>query len=378
MKRALLALSLVVAASAAQAQSLDPYANLKSYAAKVLPRCPGGTITVEPVNSAGPANFTPYVLTQRSTDQYCGTQKYLLYSSKSQQVVIGSVIPLPNDQRPIATRISEEATRLLGKQVTATVSPFPLADGLKGVSITRMTPYGQFSYNGFTDANSQFLIVGSRGMMNSDPAKALRETLGASKAMRRGNANAKVEILEISDFQCPTCARAHEKLEPVIRQNLSKMNYVRIDLPLFEHHEWAVPAAMGARALQKVAPDKYWNYVDYVFKNQEEISKRKIDDVVKEWMEDNDVSWTEIAKTYNSKTERQALLDQVSRAFAIGIAATPTFVVNGQIMGFGPDGQFTMDAITKAVGATAPAPAKPAAKPAAAKPAAKRAKKPAK
>ena len=377
MKRALLALSLVVAASAAQAQSLDPYAHLKSYAAKVLPRCPGGTITIEPVSSAGPANFTPYVLTQRSSDQYCGTQKYLLYSSKSQQVVVGTVIPLPNDQRPIATRISEEATRLLGKQVTATVSPFPLADGLKAVSITRMTPFGQFAYNGFTDANNQFLIVGSRGMMNSDPAKALRETLGASTAMRRGNPKAKVEILEISDFQCPTCARAHEKIEPIIRQNLSKMSYVRIDLPLFEHHEWAVPAAMGARALQKVAPDKYWSYVDYVFKNQEEISKRKIDDVIKEWMEDNDVPWAEIAKTYNSKTERQALLDQVSRAFSIGIAATPTFVVNGQIMGFGPDGQFTMDAITNAIGA---APAKPAAaaKPAGGKPAVKPATKPAK
>jgi protein-disulfide isomerase len=113
------------------------------------------------------------------------------------------------------------------------------------------------------------------------------------------------------------------------------MNYVRIDLPLFEHHEWAIPAAMGARALQKVAPNKYWAYVDYVFKNQELIGKRKIDEVVREWMEDNDVDWNAIAKVYNSKSERQALLDQVSRAFAVGVAATPTFVVNGQILGFG-------------------------------------------
>ncbi|HEX6100881.1 MAG TPA: thioredoxin domain-containing protein [Thermoanaerobaculia bacterium] len=362
MKRALLALTLVLTAAAAQAQSLDPYAHLKSYAAKVLPRCPGGTLTLQPAPGPGPANFNVYGVTLRSSDQYCGSQKYLLHSPKSQQVVLGSVIPLPNDGRPVATRISEEATRLLGKQVTANVSPFPLADGLKAVAITRMTPFGQFAYNGFTDANSQFLIIGFRGMLNSDPAKALRETLGAPTAMRRGNEKAKVEILEISDFQCPTCARAHEKIEPIIRQNISKMNYVRIDLPLFEHHEWAIPAAMGARALQKVAPDKYWSYVDYVFKNQEEIGKRKIDDVVREWMEDNDVSWAAISKIYNSKTERQALLDQVSRAFAVGIAATPTFIVNGQIMGFGPEGTFTMDAIKSAVGATGTAAAKKPAK----------------
>jgi protein-disulfide isomerase len=360
MKRALFAITLLLTAAAAQAQSLDPYAHLKAYAAKVLPRCPGGTLTVEPLSSAGPANFKSYVATLRSSDQYCGSQKYLLHSTKSQQVFLGTVIPLPNDARPVGTRVGEEASRLLGKPVTATVSPFPLADGLKSVAITRMTPYGQFSYNGFVDANNQFLMIGFRGTMNSDPTKSLRETLGAATAMRRGNAAAKVEVLEISDFQCPTCARAHEKIEPIIQQNLSKMNYVRIDLPLFEHHEWSIPAAMGARALQKVAPAKYGAYVDYVFKNQEEIGKRKIDDVVREWMEDNDVDWAAISKIYNSKTERQALLDQVSRAFAVGIAATPTFVVNGQIMGFGPEGTFTMEAIRSAVGAKTTAAKKPA------------------
>jgi protein-disulfide isomerase len=359
MKRALLAITLL-ATSIAQAQSLDPHAHLKAYAAKVLPRCPGGTLAIEPAH--GPANFAAYIVTLRSSDQYCGSQKYLLHSPKSQQVVIGSVIPLPNDQRPVAVRVTEEATRLLGKQVTATVAPFPLADGLKAVAITRQTPFGQFAYNGFVDANNQYLIIGFRGSMSSDPAKTLRETLGAATAMRRGNPAAKVEILEISDFQCPTCARAHEKIEPIIQQNLSKMNYVRIDLPLFEHHEWSIQAAMGARALQKVAPAKYWAYVDYVFKNQEEIGKRKIDDVVREWMEDHDVDWTAIAKIYNSKTERQALLDQVSRAFAVGVAATPTFVVNGQILGFGPEGTFTMDAIRSAVGATKAAAAKKPAK----------------
>ncbi len=362
MKRALLLAIALLTAAAAHAQSRDPYANLKNYAARVLPRCPGGTLTLEPMNTAGPANFNAYVVTLRSSDQYCGTQKYLLHSPKSHQVVIGTVIPLPNDARPINTRVSEEASRLLGKPMTANVAPFPLPDGLKAVAITRATPFGQFAYNGFVDANNAFLIVGFRGSMKSDPAKELRETLGTASAMRRGNKDAKVEILEISDFQCPTCARAHEKIEPLIKQNLSKMSYVRIDLPLFEHHEWAMSAAMGARALAKVAPAKYWSYVDYVFKNQEEIGKRKIDDVVKEWMEDNDVSWPAIAKIYNSKAERQALLDQVSRAFAVGVAATPTFVVNGQIMGFGPDGSFTMDAIRNAIGVTTTAPAKKPAK----------------
>lgn len=355
MKRALLTVTLLLCPAAAQAQSLDPNAALKAYAAKVLPRCPDATVTFEALKPPAPANFVPYMLTLRSSDQHCGSQKYVLYSPKSQQVLIGSVIPLPQDNRPTSFRVSEEATRLLGKQVTANIAPFPLADGIKAVSIVRQTPYGPFGYNGFVDASDQFLIVGFRGTLTTDPTKALRETLGATGAARRGNAASKIEILEVSDFQCPTCARAHEKIEPLIQKNLAKLNYVRIDLPLFEHHEWSIPAAMGARALQRVAPAKYWQYVDYIFKNQEAIGKQKIDDVIKNWVEDNDVDWAAFQKVYASRAERQALLDQVSRAFAVGVASTPTFLVNGQIMGFGPEGAFTMDAIAKAIGVPAPA-----------------------
>lgn len=361
MKRALLVISLIVSAAVAQAQRLpsaaDQVGALREYAGKVLPRCPAGVLTLEPVQGgAGPANFTAYVATVRSDDKYCGTQKYLLFSPKTQQVLIGSVIPVEKDGRPIADRLSDKATELLGKKVKATVAPFPLPDGLKAVSITNATPYGLFSYSGYVDQSEQYLMVAFRGSLFTDPANTLREMLGIATGAKRGTG--KVEIIELSDFQCPTCANAHEKIEPFIQKNLGKMNYVRIDLPLFEHHEWSLFAAMGARALQKVAPAKYWQYVDYVFKNQEAIGKRKFDDVFKEFAEDHELNWPALEKIYSSKTERQALLDQVSRAFAAGIASTPTFVVNGRIMGFGPEGSFTIDSIKTAIGATTTAPAK--------------------
>ena len=358
MKRTLTVFVLSVCfAASMQAQRLDPTFNLRSYAAKVLPRCPAGTLTLEPAGP-GPASFDAYVAKVSSSDKYCQTQKYLLHSKASQQVFVGMVIPLPADNRPANVRVAEHASKLMGFKLNAVISPFPLPDGVKSVNIVRETEHGSFTYPAFIDQSERFMIVGFRGSLKSDPARALRESLGAATAARRGSATAKVEILEISDFQCPTCAHAHEKIEPLIRKNLSRINYVRIDLPLFEHHEWAMPAAMGARAILKVAPAKYWDYVDYVFKNQELIGKRKnFDDVVREWSEDNDVDWNAVKRFYASPTERQALLDQVSRAFALGIASTPTFVINGQIMGFGPEGEFTMNAIRAAVGDIAPAPA---------------------
>lgn len=357
MKRALLALTLL-ACAAAEAQNIDPYAPLKAYAAKVLPRCSAGVLTLEPTG-AGPANFNAFLVTLRSDDQYCGTQKYMLASPKSGQIIIGTVIALPNDSRPAAVRVSEQASQMLKSAMKATVSPFPLPDGLKSVSIVKDTPFGPFAYLGYVDASEQYLLVGFRGNLNTDPAKTIRESLGSTTGARRGNTAAKAEILELSDFQCPTCAKAHEKIEPLIQKNLTRVNYTRLDLPLFEHHEWSLFAAMGARAIQRVAPGKYWEYVDYIFKNQEAIGKRPFDQVYKEYIEDHDIDWNAVQKIYSSKTERATLLDQVSRAFALGVNSTPTFIVNGQIMGFGPEGAFTIDAIKSAIGtAPAAAPAK--------------------
>lgn len=360
MKRVLIALATLLVCTAVQAQMSDAV-SIRNYATKMMQRCPGGVLTVEPAGGGGPANFNIYSVTMRSDDQYCGGKKYLLHSPKTQQVLMGSVIPIPKDGRATNVRIAAEATKLLGKQMMATVAPFPLPDGIKAVNITRQTPYGPFSYTGFVDASESYLIVAMRGNLRTDPAQSLRETLNVASAVRRGNAAAKVEILELSDFQCPTCAMAHEKIEPIIQKNLGKVNYGRIDLPLFEHHEWALPAAMAARAIQRVAPAaKYWAYVDYVFKHQDEISKQPIDKFVQSYCEDHDISWPAVQKIYASKSERQALLDQISRAFAAGIASTPTFIVNGQVMGFGPEGTYTIESIKSAIGAGAAPTKKPA------------------
>lgn len=361
MKRTLLFLAtLFVCAAAAQAQMADPLAPLKTYATKSLSRCPDGIMTMESV-PGGPQNFNSYAVTIRSSDQYCGGQKYLIHSPKTQQILIGVVVALPENGKPIAARVTEESTRLLGNKVMAAISPFPLQDGLKAVSITRDTPFGPFAYHGFVDASEKFLIVGSRGNLQVDPAKSIRDGLGvATAAVRKGNANAKVEIIELSDFQCPSCARAHTKVDPIITKNLSKVNYLRLDLPLFDHHQWAVPAAMAARAINRVAPAKYWDYVDYVFRNQEAIGKRPFDKFLQEYLTDHDIDAAAVQKIYASKAERQALFEQVSRAFSMGVSSTPTFIVNGQMMGYGPEGNYTVDAIKTALGlpVTSAAPAK--------------------
>ena len=323
---------------------------IKDYAVRALAKCPDQKVTVERVDKDGPIGFIPYVVTQTSSDSTCGRQTTLLYSPLSQQVVIGTVIELPQDTRNAEVRVAERAMEMLKTPMTAAVSKFPLPDRLRAASIIKQTEYGPFAYHGFIDAAERFLIVGSRGSLLMPPSKTLLDALQLQNGVRRGNPKAKAQIIELSDFECPSCRRAHLEIEPIIEKHLSKVDYVRLDLPLFEHHEWAVPAAMAARAIAKVAPKEYWKFADWVYKNQEEIGKRKsFDDVIREYCQDRELNWPAVEKIYRSTAERNALMDQVSRAFDNGINSTPTFIINGQMMGYGKEGSVVLDAIKAAV-----------------------------
>ncbi len=344
---ALLAALLAVPSLVAQS---TPSATLTTYVQQALPLCPGQSFKIEPVLQPGPAGFDVYQVTQTSSDQYCGSQKYLLVSPRTKQTVLGTIIRLPQDTRPVHLRVADHATNILKTPISARIAPVALPDGLKAVSMTRATRYGQFAYEGFIDASEVFLIVGMRGNLAEPPQKTLQDLLGVSNGVRRGNPKAKNEIIELSDFECPTCGRAHKMLEPLLAKNISKVSYIRLDLPLFEHHEWSFQAAMGARALQRVAPNRYWEYVNTVFANQETLTKETIDAFVKNFCTDRDIDWSAVEKIYASNAERQALLDQVSRAFAAGIASTPTYIINGRPMGYGPEGEFTINAVRKAIG----------------------------
>lgn len=346
-KLTLSAITLLLSASVFAAPA--SLATLKAYAKKASVKCPDTTITLEPIPRQGPLNFNLYELYVKSADESCQEHKYLLYSPGTQQVLLGTIFQIPEDNRPVVDRLAAQASQLLHEPIIANVSPFALPDGIKLVTLTKQTAAGPFSYHGYLDASERFLIVARRGKIGVDPGKSLKDALGVQYGVGRGNPLAKTEIVELSDFECPVCARMHSQVEPIISKHLSKIHYIRLDLPLFENHEWAIYAALGAHAIHKVAPAMYWEYADFMFKNQEEIGKQPFDKVLQNFCEDHDIAWAKVLPLYKSNEERAAILEGVSRAFDNGLNSTPTYIINGQLIGYGKEGSAALAAIKAAV-----------------------------
>jgi protein-disulfide isomerase len=157
-----------------------------------------------------------------------------------------------------------------------------------------------------------------------DPGKPHRMPVSSATPVR-GNANAKVTIVEFSDFQCPFCGR----VEPTLKEVMSTYGKdVRIvwrnePLPFHEHAMEAAEAAMAAHA-----QGKFWPMHDKLFENQQTLDRASLDKYATE-------VGLDMGK-YKAAMEQHTAKDKIQEDTAAGLAAgangTPGFFINGEFL----------------------------------------------
>ena len=88
-------------------------------------------------------------------------------------------------------------------------------------------------------------------------------------APMKGAANAKVALIEFSDFECPFCARYLRESFPKIERDYistGKIRYVFRHYPLVSLHPRAMKASEGGECAQRQG--KFWPFHDRLFANQ--------------------------------------------------------------------------------------------------------------
>ena len=83
----------------------------------------------------------------------------------------------------------------------------------------------------------------------------------------KGPADAKVTVVEFSDFQCPYCARFVQQTLPQILSTYGdKIRFVFMNFPLSQIHENAQKAAEASECANEQGA--FWQYHDILFANQ--------------------------------------------------------------------------------------------------------------
>jgi protein-disulfide isomerase len=92
----------------------------------------------------------------------------------------------------------------------------------------------------------------------------------------RGEATARVTLIEVSEYQCPYCARYRRDTAPLIDREYvktGKVRYVFHDLPL-KFHPYAQHAAEAAYCAGE--QQKYWEMQDELFAHQDSLAPGRL------------------------------------------------------------------------------------------------------
>lgn len=147
--------------------------------------------------------------------------------------------------------------------------------------------------------------------------------LALEGAPSKGPANARVTIVEFSDFQCPYCQTAAQKAYAVLDAFPRDVRLIFKQFPLEEHSKAALAAEA---ALAAHAQGKFWQMHDKMFAQPGAISKAKLD----EWAKEIGLDVTRFSAELNSSKYRKKVSQEVQEGVGAGVQGTPTFFINGR------------------------------------------------
>ena len=181
------------------------------------------------------------------------------------------------------------------------------------------------------------------GAGTKDPAEKVDLKVVASDHVL-GDPNAKVTIIEFSDFECPFCRSFWSGALAEIKTNYidtGKAKFIYKHFPL-NFHPGAGPAAEASECANDQG--KFWQFHDKVFEEQAKQGQGTIQfgkpEIVK-WAGAVGLNMSQFNECFNSGKYTQRVSDDMAQGTAAGVSGTPTTFVNGQrIVGAQPFASF--------------------------------------
>jgi len=149
-----------------------------------------------------------------------------------------------------------------------------------------------------------------------------------------GPANARVVLVEFSDFQCPYCVKAVEKLNTVLKAYPNDVRLIFKQFPLESHPQASISAAAALAAHKQ---GKFWQLHDVLFANRTQLSRANIVG----WAAKLGLDMKRFNADLDSDTIRKAVIKDTQDGDKAGVEGTPTVFIDGQRY----NGELALDAI---------------------------------
>ncbi|MFA6049244.1 MAG: DsbA family protein [Candidatus Micrarchaeia archaeon] len=141
----------------------------------------------------------------------------------------------------------------------------------------------------------------------------------------RGSENAKVTIVEFSDFQCPYCARAEGTMQQLLSDYAGKIRLYYRQFPL-PFHENALAASEASECAGEQG--KFWEYHDKLFENQGALDSANL----KKYAGALGLDQKKFDTCLDTGAKKAQVVAETQEGENNGVSGTPAFFINGQLV----------------------------------------------
>ena len=165
-----------------------------------------------------------------------------------------------------------------------------------------------------------------------DPFQPELDKLKLDKTPSYGTPGAPIVLVDFADFECPLCK--DEAL--ALRKNLlvefpAQVRFYFKDFPLIPIHPWAKPAAIAGRCVFRQSPDAFWQYHDWLYEHQADITAENLNDKINEFAKANSaIDTMQLLPCLADKAAEAEVDKQMAEGKALHVTGTPTLYVNGR------------------------------------------------
>lgn len=141
----------------------------------------------------------------------------------------------------------------------------------------------------------------------------------------RGAKNAKVTLVEFSDFECPYYGNLSPTLEQILKDYSGKVRLVYKHFPL-SFHANALPAALASECASEQG--KFWEMHDKIYANQDKLSAATLST----WAKEIGLNMSKYDSCVSSNKYSERIQSDMQLGSQSGVDGTPATFVNGELV----------------------------------------------
>jgi protein-disulfide isomerase len=203
--------------------------------------------------------------------------------------------------------------------------------GLREVIVTGSLQSQSTQQKLLMTADGQRFILGTVYDLKQNPFRAEMAKLTTDSLPSLGTPGAPVMMVLFTDFQCPFCREEAKTLRTnLIAAYPKEVRLYMKDYPLVQMHPWAKSAAIAGRCVFQQSPAVFWQYHDWVFEQQPQITPENLIGKVMEFAQGKEIDGLQLKRCMDTRATEAEVDKSIKEAQGMQVDATPTLFINGR------------------------------------------------